>query len=152
MGEIVYQKCPDNKELLNDISSGKVDDMIVELMPIFAHINYKYDTLSYLLTNKITKIEGKPKNYYYHLYEITHYFKYIQINIGYIPQSEYRPIYLKEFEEIFIKIYKYIKIRCKQVVKNDILYVMTLTRKHFIKRIKYHPFITSDRSNIPYYD
>ena len=152
MEKIIIEKCHNSDNLLKDISTGNIDNIIRELKRPLAHINYKYDTLTNILISKISKIEGKKYETHYQLYEITHYFKYIQIKIGYIPQNKYRSMYFKEFEEVFIKIYKYIKIRCKQVVKNDILGVITLTRKHFIKRIKYHPFITSSRSNIPYYD
>lgn len=147
--DIVYKKCPENAKLLHEVTVGKVDDMLRGFKDIFGHLNYKYDTLSYILIKKISKIKKRDYGY---LEAIESYFPDIQININHIPSCEHRSYYMKKFNELFIKIYKYLKSQCKIITRADIMYVNKLTRKQFLKRIKYHPYITSDRRNIRYYD
>jgi len=133
-----------NTELLKSVSIGEVNDIIQEFKDVFAHINYKYDTLTNLLITKIAKEHNKSQ-YYYQLYEIEEYFKDIQININNIPQNKYRNIYMDDFNEIFDRIYEHIKSRCPQFTKKDIQEVKSLTRKQFIKKIKDHPYIKSKK-------
>ncbi len=142
--KIVYKKCPDNRKLLENITTGKIDNIIRKFKRIFGHLNYKYDMLSLLLTKKIAKLEGKS---YYQLYEISHHLKDIKININNIPKIRKweRQIEINNFNNIFMEIYKNIKIHCKKFTKTDIYNVMKLTRKQFIKKLNNHPYIRNKK-------